>query len=137
MRSQDEFADQYDEAILSDGENSPFPLLSTTMSNQGKSLSGPGPSEYQTTPTSATETGGAFSLQGMRRGMRRLTGGKSESLKEKEKIKDIARLRGQSGSQNLVPATIQSPRVPRVPPEYLTSGGSGTNGVSPTASPGL
>ena len=34
FRSQDEFADQYDEAILSDGENSPFPLLSMTTANR-------------------------------------------------------------------------------------------------------
>ena len=137
-RSQDEFADQYDEAILSDGENSPFPMLSMTMSNQTKSFSGPGPSEYQTTPTSATDTGGAFSIQGMRRNMRRLTGGKSESQREKEKIKDIARLRGQSGSQPMISTAIQSPRVPKVPPEYLTGGGgNNVNGLSPTASPGL
>ena len=135
--SQDEFADQYDEALLSDGENSPFPMLSMTTSNQTKSLSGPGPSEYQTTPTSATESGGAFSIQGMRRGMRRLTGGKSESQKEKEKIKDFARLRGQSGGQNLLSGAIQSPRVPRVPPEYLTGNASNNTSVSPTASPGL
>ncbi|ETI20817.1 hypothetical protein G647_07159 [Cladophialophora carrionii CBS 160.54] len=137
FRSQDDFAEQYDEAVLSDGENSPFPLLSMSMSNQSKSLSGPGPSEYQMTPTSATETGGAFSLQGMRRGMRRLTGGKSESQKEKEKSKDYARLRGQSGGPNLVPAAMQSPRVPRVPSEYLTGGASNISSVSPTASPGL
>jgi len=136
FRSQDDYADQYDEAVLSDGENSPFPSLSMTSSYPIKSLSGPGPSEYQTTPTSATETGGAFSIQSMRRGMRRLTGGKSESQKEKEKIKDVTRLRGQSGSQNQLVVVMQSPRVPRVPPEYLT-GNPGTSGISPTASPGL
>ncbi len=136
FRSQDEFADQYDEALLSDGENSPFPNLSMTVSNQSKSLSGPGPSEYQITQTSATEPG-SFSIQGMRRGMRRLTGGKSESQREKEKIKDFARLRGQSGGQNLAPTVMQSPRVPRVPSEYLTGGASNANGLSPTASPGL
>ncbi|KIY01750.1 uncharacterized protein Z520_01888 [Fonsecaea multimorphosa CBS 102226] len=135
LRSQDDYADQYDEAILSDGENSPFPSLSMTISNQTKSLSGPGPSEFQTTPVSATESGGAFSLQGMRRGMRRLTGGKSESQKEKEKIKDLARLRAQSGGQGQVTAALQSPRVPRVPPEYLNA--PNTSGVSPTSSPGI
>ena len=137
FRSHDNFTDQYDEALLSDGENSPFPQLSMTMSDQSKSLSGPGPSEYETTPTSATETGGSFSIQGMRRGMRRLTGGKSESQKEKDKIKDIARLRGQSGGQNLMSGAIPSPRVPRVPPEYLTGAASNMNGVSPAPSPGL
>jgi hypothetical protein len=137
LRSQDEFADQYDEVILSDGENSPFPLLSMTMSNQTKSLSGPGPSEYQTTPTSATEAGSSFTLQSMRRGMRRLTGGKSESQREKDKIKDVTRLRGHSGGQNFLPGAMQSPRVPRVPSEYLTGGASNTNNISPTASPGL
>ncbi|KIW34335.1 hypothetical protein, variant [Cladophialophora immunda] len=136
LRPQDDYADQYDEVILSDGENSPFPSLSMTMSNQAaKVLSGPGPSEYQTTPTSATETGGAFSLQGMRRGMRRLTGGKSESQKEKEKIKDLARLRGQSGGQVQVTGALQSPRVPRVPPEYLNA--PNATGISPTGSPGV
>lgn len=132
FRSQDDYADQYDEAVMSDGENSPFPSLMMTASNQGRILSGPGPSEYQTTPVSATESGGAFSLQGMRRGMRRLTGGKSESQKEKEKVRDMARLRGQSGGHSQLPGTLQSPRVPKVPLEYLNA-----SGQSPTASPGL
>lgn len=130
FRSQDDYADQYDEALLSDGENSPFPSLNMTMYNQGKS-------EYQTTPTSATETGGAFSMQGVRRGMRRLTGGKSESQREKEKIRDVARLRGQSGGQGQVAVAMQSPRVPRVPAEFLTGNATNISGVSPTASPGL
>lgn len=139
-RSQDDYADQYDDAILSDGENSPFPTLSMTASDQSRMLSGPGPSEYQITPTSATETGGAgaFSLQGMRRGMRRLTGGKSESQKEKERVRDIARLRGQSGthSQIAAGAMVQSPRVPKVPLEYLNASHV-SSGLSPTASPAL
>jgi hypothetical protein len=137
MRSQDDYADQYDEAILSDGENSPFPSLTINASGPGRGLSGPGPSEYQTTPTSATDGGGAFSLQGMRRGMRRLTGGKSESQKEKEKARDVTRLRGHSGSQNLIPGAIQSPRVPKVPVEYLNASASNINGPSPNTSPGL
>lgn len=135
LRSQDDYADQYDEAILSDGENSPFPSLAVNATGPGKGLSGPGPSEYQTTPTSATDSGGAFSLQGMRRGMRRLTGGKSESQKEKEKARDVTRLRGHSGGQNLMPGVIQSPRVPKVPMEYLNA--STMNATSPNTSPGL
>ena len=135
FRSQDDYADQYDEAVLSDGENSPFPSLNAGVAGMVKGVSGSGASEYQTTPTSATETAGAFSLQGMRRGMRRLTGGKSESQKEKEKARDVTRLRGQSGGQNLLPGTIQSPRVPKVPLEYLNV--SNVSGISPTASPVL
>lgn len=134
-RSQDDYADQYDDAILSDGENSPFPSLNMAATSSTRVLSGPGLTEYQTTPTSATEGGGAFSLQGMRRGMRRLTGGKSESQKEKEKARDVTRLRGQSGGQNVIPGTILSPRVPKVPLEYLNA--SNLNGMSPTTSPGI
>ncbi|KAL6244165.1 Cell morphogenesis protein PAG1 [Rhinocladiella similis] len=134
FRSQDDYADQYDEAMFSDGENSPFPTLSVGVAGGGKGASGPGPSEY-TTPTSATETGGAFSIQGMRRGMRRLTGGKSESQKEKERAREVGRLRGQSGGQSLLPGVIQSPRVPKVPVEYLNA--SSVSGISPTTSPGL
>ncbi|KAK7905815.1 Cell morphogenesis protein PAG1 [Exophiala xenobiotica] len=135
FRSQDDYADQYDEAVLSDGENSPFPSLNASVAGMLKGVPGSGASEYQTTPTSATETAGAFTLQGMRRGMRRLTGGKSESQKEKEKARDVTRLRGQSGGQNLLPGTIQSPRVPKVPLEYLNI--SNVSGTSPTASPGI
>ncbi|KAI1624511.1 cell morphogenesis N-terminal-domain-containing protein [Exophiala viscosa] len=133
-RSQDDYADQYDDAVLSDGENSPFPSLNMTATSSSRILSGPGP-EYQATPTSATEGGGSFSLQSMRRGMRRLTGGKSESQKEKEKARDVTRLRGQSGGQNLIPATILSPRVPKVPLEYLNA--SNLSGMSPTTPPGI
>ncbi|EXJ84641.1 hypothetical protein A1O3_05311 [Capronia epimyces CBS 606.96] len=137
FRLQDDYADQYDEAILSDGENSPFPSLSVAAPGHSKVMSGPGPLEYQTTPTSATESGGAFSLQSMRRGMRRLTGGKSESHKEKERSKDFSRssLRRQSGGNHPVPGAILSPKVPKVPLEYLNTGNP--NGVSPTTSPGL
>jgi hypothetical protein len=140
FRTQDDYADQYEDAIMSDGENSPFPSLSTTMSNQMRPTYA-GASDYQTTPTSASETGaaGAFSIQGMRRGMRRLTGGKSESQKEKEKMKDSSRLRGASIGQGQNQGAIQSPRVPKVPSEFLTTGpGTGKDSaLSPTTSPGL
>ncbi|EXJ94334.1 hypothetical protein A1O1_02728 [Capronia coronata CBS 617.96] len=135
FRSQDEYADQYDDALHSDGENSPFPTLSVAAPVHSKIPAGPGLSEYQTTPSFAAESGGAFSLQGMRRGMRRLTGGKSESHREKERSKDTSRLRRQSGGNNPVPGAILSPKVPKVPVEYLNAGS--VTGPSPTTSPGL
>jgi hypothetical protein len=119
----------YDDAVLSDSENSPFPPLSATASN------GPKVGGSSGTPTSATEAG-AFTIQGMRRGMRRLTGGKSESTKEKEKLKDAARLRALSGGQREGSAAGQSPRVPRVPLEYLNTNAT-AQGSSPQTSPGL
>jgi hypothetical protein len=134
FRSQDDYSDQYDDAMLSDGESSPFPSLSTTST---KLSAGPGSSEYQITPTSATDSSSAFTLQGMRRGMRRLTGGRSESAKEKEKMKDYARARGQSGSHAQLAGTVQSPRVPKVPMEYLVANNSNATAPSPQTSPGL
>lgn len=94
------------EEILSDSENSPFPNLVPSISH-GATRS------TTVTPTSAT-TADSF----MRRGMRRLTGGKSESAKEK------ARLRAPSSGQNTFntnasSAPGQSPRMPRIPSEYL------------------
>ncbi|RMZ87316.1 hypothetical protein DV736_g5459, partial [Chaetothyriales sp. CBS 134916] len=106
-----------DDGVLSDSESSssPFPPLSGTLSQPSKQA------PNGTTPTSANDNsnGGAFTIQGMRRGMRRLTGGKSESAKEKEKIKEATRLRALSGGGNLKEAgptaSGMSPRVPRVP----------------------
>ena len=136
-------SDSYEDSeVLSDGENSPFPSLHPTSSTTKGPL-GPGPlsaiapnlASGQSTPVETGTTGGAFSISSMRRGMRRLTGGKSESQKEKDKVREINRLRalstGQSGGSG-VPA--QSPRVPRVPAEYLTGN---SVGPSPATSPGL
>lgn len=115
------------EDILSDSENTPFPNLVPTISH-GATRS------TTVTPTSSTASDGL-----MRRGMRRLTGGKSESAKEK------ARLRAPSSGQNtFVPgggsAPGQSPRMPRIPSEYLRETGNTMNvntnmgaGVSSTA----
>ena len=134
--------DDYDDVVFTDSENSPFPALSVT--NTGSSLtplSGPGPGvltnlSNHTTPTSATESSGPFSLETMRRGMRRLTGGRSESQKEKERIRDIARMRALSGGQPNAAGSGVSPRVPRVPLEYL-NGNAAINGASPATSPGI
>lgn len=126
FRDEDEYAD---ETMHSDNEA--FPAFATTVSNSTKPSSGPGPGGA--TPTSAGDSGGAFSLQGMRRGMRRLTGGKSESQKEKEKAKDFVRMRGQSGGHPLN-ATVLSPRVPKVPLEFLSTNSAAS--PSPTSSPG-
>ena len=122
-----------DEAVLSDSENSPFPPLSATMANTSR-YGGPGPASGYT-PTSAGEPSGGFTMQGMRRGMRRLTGGRSESAKEKEKAKDAARLRALSGGQKDGSAPGQSPRVPRVPSEYLSPSNT-VPAQSPATSPG-
>lgn len=102
------FSDTGLESMVVEAENIPFPpLVSSTTHTGAKSVS-------STTPTSATaESAANF----MRRGMRRLTGGRSEGAKEK------ARLRAPSaGQSSILPGpsgVIQSPRVPRVPLEYL------------------
>jgi hypothetical protein len=123
-----------DEAVLSDSEHSPFPPLSATISNNSR-YGGPASASGHT-PTSGGEPSGAFSVPGMRRGVRRLTGGKSESAREKEKAKDAARLRAFSGGQKDSSAPSQSPRVPRVPSEYLNASNPGP-GQSPATSPGI
>ena len=134
--------DDYDDVVFSDSENSPFPALSVTSTGSSMTpLSGPGPGiptslSNHTTPTSATESNGPFSLETMRRGMRRLTGGKSESHKEKERIRDIARMRALSGGQSNTSGSGVSPRVPRVPLEYLNGNAAGV-GASPATSPGI
>ncbi len=123
-----------DEAVLTDSENSPFPPLSATMPNTSRYGGTGSASGY--TPTSAGEPSGGFTMQGMRRGMRRLTGGRSESAKEKEKAKDAARLRALSGGQKDGSAPGQSPRVPRVPSEYLNASNP-VPASSPATSPAL
>ncbi|RMD42726.1 hypothetical protein DV735_g2418, partial [Chaetothyriales sp. CBS 134920] len=133
-----------DDGVMSDSDNSssPFPPLTGSGSQPTKQW----PSGI--TPTSANDSsnGGSFTIQSMRRGMRRLTGGRSESAKEKDKIKESTRLRALSGGGNLKeagPSTAagMSPKVPRVPLEYLSPGGSkgpaATAQPSPQASPGL
>jgi Cell morphogenesis C-terminal/Cell morphogenesis central region len=161
-----------DDAVLSDNESyAAFPALSLTTSNPARTLSGPGPGVQtfsghgnvygglRTTPTatSAIESGtGSFSFEGMRRGMRRLTGGKTDVQRgkdmERERVKEMARIRGLSGSGGAQQAGAggeagvgqqqgsgaagqpMSPRVPRVPLEYL-SGNILSNAASPTTSP--
>ncbi|RMZ84830.1 hypothetical protein DV737_g993, partial [Chaetothyriales sp. CBS 132003] len=126
----------FDDGVMSDSESSssPFPPLSGTVSQPSK------PGASGTTPTSANDSGngGAFTIQGMRRGMRRLTGGKSESAKEKEKIKEATRLRALSGGGNLKEGGPtgpgMSPKVPRVPLEYLSPNAKGT-GTGPIVLP--
>jgi len=134
--------DDYDDVLFSDAENSPFPALSVTSTGESTTpLSGPGPGvltslSNHTTPTSATESNGPFSLENMRRGMRRLTGGKSESQREKDRIRDMARMRALSGSHPNATGSGASPRVPRVPLEYL-NGNAATGGTSPATSPAI
>jgi Cell morphogenesis C-terminal/Cell morphogenesis central region len=134
--------ESYDEATFSDSESSPFPQL--TMQTSSNSC-GPGPSAgnggstaslRSLAPHSATEANGPFSFGGMRRGMRRLTGAKGEREKEKDRIREMARMRAMSGGAGggANGAPDGSPRVPRVPLEYL-NGNSGT-GASPVTSPG-
>ncbi|KAK5078627.1 Cell morphogenesis protein PAG1 [Lithohypha guttulata] len=103
------FGDQHHaEDIQSDSENSPFPNLVPTTSDGGtKSVT--------VTPTSATDTSAGF----MRRGMRRLTGGRSESAKEKARLR--APSAGQTQYLNSVGGPGQSPRMPRIPSEYLSN----------------
>lgn len=136
--------ESYDDATFSDSESSPFPQLTTQISSA--SSSGPGPSMPRShAPHSATEANGPFSFEGMRRGMRRLTGAKGERDKEKDRIREMARMRtlsGGAGGGGANGATNGSPRVPRVPLEYL-NGNAGTATAatgavvsSPATSPG-
>jgi len=119
---------------MSDSENTPFPALTTSMSATSRgyptpdSATHPHGMSYRPSPTSATESSGPFS--GVRRGMRRLTGGKSESSKEKERVREIARMRALSGGQGQG-APANSPRVPRVPIEYLNTVTNTSSPISP------
>ena len=133
-------SDSYDDALLSDSENSPFPAFSAT-STALSGLSGPGPgipttfSSTHTTPTSAVETSGPFSMEAVRKGVRRLTGGKGDREKDKEKVREIARMRALSSGHGSAAAQGISPRVPKVPLEYL-NGNTAAAGGSPANSPG-
>jgi hypothetical protein len=133
--------DGYDDVVFADSESSPFPEFSVTSTTSSiTQLSGPGPGiltglSNHTTPTSATESNGPFNLESMRRNMRRLTGGKSESQKEKDRIREMARMRALSGGHSNTTGSGVSPRVPKVPLEYL-NGNVGGGGASPAASPG-
>lgn len=125
----------YDEdAFMSDSENTPFPALTNSTSNITRGYPTPDSATYpngvssRPSPTSATESSGPFS--GVRRGMRRLTGGKSESQKEKERVREMARMRAFSGGQG-AGAPANSPRVPRVPLEYLTHNPNTNSPTSP------
>ena len=123
-----------DDVVLSDSENSPFPPLTSTVSNSSRY--GGAAAANGNTSTSGGESGSGF----VRRGMRRLTGGRSESAKEKEKVKDAARLRALSTGQKDVIGSSQSPRVPKVPSEYLNAGFDYLNNgpsSSPATSPAL
>jgi Cell morphogenesis C-terminal/Cell morphogenesis central region len=134
--------ESYDEATFSDSESSPFPHFSTQASSTsfgpGPSVSGslPAATTRSAAPHSATEVNGPFSFEGMRRGMRRLTGTRGEREKEKDRIREMARMRAVSGgASGLNGPPSGSPRVPRVPLEYL-SGNSGA-AMSPATSPGV
>ena len=124
--------ESYDEATFSDSESSSFPQLATQTSSP---LSGPGPSiagsgpismPRSVAPHSASEVNGPFSFEGMKRGMRRLTGTKGEREKEKDRIREMARMRALPGGPGAgANGTLNgSPKVPRVPLEYLNSNGS-------------
>lgn len=138
----------YDEATFSDSESSPFPPLipqtSSASSGPGPSIANLGPTnstpKSHYTPHSATEANGPFSFGGMRRGMRRLTGAKGDREKEKDRVREMARMRAFSGGAggggaggNGAPDG--SPRVPRVPLEYLNSN-AGTTGAGLATNPG-
>ena len=134
--------DDYDDVVFVDSENSPFPEFSVTSTTSTMTqLSGPGPGiltglSNHTTPTSATESNGPFNLESMKRNMRRLTGGKSESQKEKDRIREMARMRALSGGHSNATGSGVSPRVPKVPLEYLNGNVAG-GGASPATSPGV
>ena len=134
--------ESYDEATFSDSESSPFPPLapqiSSASSGPGTSIVGGGQASVpkSSTPHSATEANGPFSFEGMRRGMRRLTGAKGERDKEKDRFRETARMRALSGGTSAAPNGVPngSPRVPRVPLEYLN--GNVGPGSSSATSPG-
>ena len=73
-------------------------------------------------PQPRSVTDGSHSLESMiRSGMRRLTGGAATN-REKERQREVIRAQQRAATQ-----TIGSPRVPKVPPEYLP----GSNPTSP------
>lgn len=114
---------QTSDEVFSDPENSPFPKLGSTVTYSGTR-------SVNVTPTSATDASGNF----MRRGMRRLTGGRSESAKEK------ARLRAPSTGQNqyspIANGPGNSPRIPRIPAEFLgNTNASNANNNTPSTGP--
>ena len=136
----------YDDSAVTDSDSSPFPALSLQPSNttDSSTLSGPGPGilTKSSVPTSisTTDTNGPFSLEGMRRGMRRLTGGanKAEKERDKERIRDMARMRAVSGpGQSGVNGVSPREKMPKVPASYLASAGSALPAASPATSPGI
>lgn len=83
------------------------------------------PSSHPTGPTRSV-TDGSSSLESMiRTGMRRLTGGAANS-REKERQRELIRAQHRAAAQ-----TVTSPRVPKVPPEYLSGPTSGPASPGP------
>ncbi|KAL9624068.1 MAG: hypothetical protein Q9160_001590 [Pyrenula sp. 1 TL-2023] len=124
--------DEYDEreVALSDSET-PFPALAATSSLPLHDSSHPLP--ILTGPSSISRqapiTDGPFSLGTMKSRMRRLTGGKGD--RDRDRQRDI-KLQHKSGSltvggQSNVMAS--SPRVPRVPHEYLMTNSPTSPGI--------
>lgn len=133
--------ESFDEATFSDSESSPFPhmTIQTSYTSPGAdhSLAGGAstPLPRSVAPQSATEANGPFSFEGMRRGMRRLTGAKGDRDKEKDRFRETARKRAMSGSGTAANGVSNgSPKVPKVPLEFL-NGGVGAGG-SPATNPG-
>ncbi|KKY27489.1 putative cell morphogenesis protein [Phaeomoniella chlamydospora] len=118
------------DAVLSDTET-PFPTLATIPTNHTMS-----PTYHSMhTPPSATTGGGGnanpFSFEGMRRGMRRLTGGRERDRGDRLRSRGVSPSPSLGASSSALPLS-SSPRVPKVPAEYL----NGTN-VPGTSSPNL
>lgn len=106
---------------FSDGDNDD--VLSDTDDRLPITRVSPSGSTHGPTPTSAIGEG-SFSIENMirstRSGMRRLTGGGNSAGKDKER--QFLRAQHRAATQ-----TVNSPRVPKVPAEYLTGTGSGPN----------
>ena len=125
--------DEFDERDggLSDVET-PFPTFVNHSIGPAQSVESSIPLPLGPTPIprQPATPDGPFSFGTMKRGMRRLTGGKGD--RERERQRDGSKIQYKQGSGGISgpgAALAGSPRVPRVPLEYL-------NGNSPT-SPGI
>lgn len=110
--SDEEFDER--EVALSDSET-PFPALaaSSSMPLPDSTASHPTSTGFSSIPRQSATPDGPFGLGTMKRGMRRLTGGKGDRDKDRQK---------DSKTQHKVNSltTGAQPGVPRVPFEYLT-----------------
>lgn len=118
--SDEEYDDR--ETALSDSETA-FPPLVVNSSMPLQEIAPPvpiltGPSFV---PRQASAPDGPFGLGTMKRGMRRLTGGKGDRDKDRQKDNKLQHKAGSLATASQPGVMASSPRVPRVPYEFLMS----------------